>query len=113
MYNNKNTDLTIYDLPIYDLPIYDLPIYDLPIYDQNTDCVKTYQTLLNPIDFILHNNIFNLKQFLDTNNINLDDEYVKKLSYILQDNINKNPRLYYKLYVNQNYALKYILQYIS
>jgi isopropylmalate/homocitrate/citramalate synthase len=86
---------------------------DLTIYDQNTDCVKTYQTLLNPIDFILHNNIFNLKQFLDTNNINLDDEYVKKLSYILQDNINKNPRLYYKLYVNQNYALKYILQYIS
>jgi len=73
---------------------------------------------LNSIDFNLNNEINiiqfeNLKKFLHINNINLDDEYIKKLSYILQDNINKNPKLYYKIYVNKKFALKYILKYIS
>ena len=39
--------------------------------------------------------------------VDLDDEYIKKLSYTLQDNISKNPKLYYKIYMNKKFALKY------
>ena len=73
---------------------------------------------LNSMDFNLNNEINiiqfdNLKNFLHINNIKLDDEYIKKLSDSLQDNFNKNPKLYYNIYANKKFARKYILKHIS
>jgi homocitrate synthase len=93
------------------------PITGFSMY-HNSEPNQLIPTNLHPIDFNLNNDINiiqfdNLKKFLHINNIKLDDEYIKKLSYILQDNLNKNPKLYYKIYVNKSFTLKYIRKYIS
>jgi homocitrate synthase len=94
------------------------PITGFSVYHNNSSKQNhPIHNVLNCIDFNLENDINiiefdNLKHFLYENNVKIDDEYIKKLSYTLQDNINKNPKLYYTIYVNKKFALKYILKYI-